>query len=271
VTGRGRSASRPSMRVGFYQYDVRFGDKRWNLDRVERAVAEGAAFDLLVLPELFATGYLFASRAEVAAAAEPVPGGETTTLLERLAHASGGYLVGGLAERDGDALYNSAVLVGPSGYVGRHRKRHLPRREAPLFDRGGEPEIFDLGGVAVGIALCFESWFPEHTRLLADRSAELLLNPANFGGPWSLDIARVRALENVVYAVTANRTGREARVGRDAHFRGESRVVSPEGEILLQAGSDETLAVVEIDPTRARDKRNLMCDDMWRERHQARA
>jgi predicted amidohydrolase len=259
------------MRAGFYQSDVKPGDKAFNLDRVASALG-GASFDLVVLTELFATGYLFASKADAAAIAEAVPGGATTSALVDLARARHAFIVGSLVEADGERLYNTAVVAGPHGFVGSHRKIHLPDLERRFFDAGANSAgLFDLDGVRIGVVVCFESWFPERCRRLALAGADILCHPANFGGTMTPDVIRTRAIENLVFTITANRIGRE-RIGDSvAEFRGESRIVDPEGTILLQAEGAETLGLVEIDPARARRKRSAVCSDFSAEIERARA
>jgi len=258
------------MRAGFFQSDVAPGDKQANLDRVAAALG-GASFDLLVLPELFATGYLFASRDAAAALAEPVPGGQTTRALADIARARQAFLVGSLVEADATRLYNTAVIVGPHGFVGRHRKVHLPEIERRFFDAGeGADDLFDLDGVRVGLVICFESWFPELCRHLALAGADILCHPANFGGTMSPAVIRTRAIENMVFTITANRIGAEGEGEQPATFRGESLVVDPEGTILLQADGGEQLGLSEIDPTRARRKSSVVCRDLLAEIDRAR-
>jgi predicted amidohydrolase len=258
------------MRAGFYQSDVRPGERTANLDCVAGALGD-ARFDLVVLTELFATGYLFASRGAAAALAEPVPGGLTTGALADIARARQAFLVGSLIEADGDRLYNTAVVVGPHGFIGRHRKVHLPEVERRFFDSGDEAsDLFDLGGVRIGLVICFESWFPEVSRHLALSGADILCHPANFGGTMSPAVIRTRAIENMVFTITANRIGAEGDAEQAATFRGESLVVDPEGAILLQAGAEEQLGLVEIDPPRARRKSSVVCRDLRSEIARAR-
>ena len=254
------------MRVGFYQSDVTPGDRQANLDRVARAVSP-VSFDLLVLTELFTTGYTFASRAEAARLAERVPSGPTTAALTELARAKQAYLVGTIVESDGSRLFNTAVVIGPHGFVGRHRKVHLPDAERRTFDAAPQEDdaLFDLGGVRVGVVICFESWFPERCRRLALAGADMLCHPANFGGTMSPAVIRTRAIENMVFTVTANRIGAEGTGEHAARFRGESLIVDPEGTVLLQAGRGERLGIVTIDAARARRKSSAVCADLLAE------
>jgi predicted amidohydrolase len=254
-----------AMKVGFYQSDVTLGDRRANLDRTAAALG-GSRFDLMVLTELFATGYGFADRADVAAQAETVPGGLTTTALVEIARSKHAFIVGSLVEADGGRCYNTAVVAGPHGYVGRHRKAHLPEIERRYFDPG-EPEaqVFDLDGVRIGLVICFESWFPEYCRRLALDGADILCHPANFGGTMSPDVIRTRAIENLVFTITANRVGGETVGGAFEEFRGGSRIVDPEGTILHEAGREEAVGLADIDPTRARTKASPVCRDFLAE------
>ena len=112
------------MKVGYVQFSPRFGDKDYNLQRAGELIREVEA-DLLVLPELFSTGYLFLFKQEVAKAAEPIPAGPTTQTLLRLAKERKVHIVAGLAEEAGRRLYNSAVLVSPRGWARTYRKSHL--------------------------------------------------------------------------------------------------------------------------------------------------
>ena len=123
------------MKAGFFQFNPTFGKKSENIDKVRHALSSASA-DLLVLPEFFATGYQFASKEEVTGLAEPVPAGETTEFLIALSQEKGMYIVAGLPERDGDKFYNSAVLTGPEGFIGRYRKTHLFFEENLFFAPG---------------------------------------------------------------------------------------------------------------------------------------
>ena len=123
------------MKVGFYQYAPVFGEVHRNLDSVLSEL-ESIQCDLLVLPELAMTGYQFISKDEVGQLAEPIPDGPTTLGLSEFAGSHNMYIVAGLPERRGNQLFNSAVLVGPSGYLGVYRKTHLFFEETLFFSPG---------------------------------------------------------------------------------------------------------------------------------------
>jgi len=244
------------MRVGVLQTEPVFGDPTGNIDRA-LALAERGSADLWVLPELFATGYQFASAEEVHALAEPVPDGPTTARLSDFCRRKECSVYAGLAEVAGDAVYNAAVLIGPEGFLARYRKIHLFADEKTWFRPGDRPfPVVDIGVARVGLMVCFDHFFPESARTLALRGADILLHAANLVMP---GIARrtmvVRAMENGVFAVTANRVGVEHRTSTPLRFTGESQIVSPNGDVLLRLSPDRVqMAVVEIDPLRARNK-----------------
>jgi len=245
------------MRVGYFQFAPVFGDVTRNLARMSQRLST-VECDLMVLPELFNTGYQFVSVDEVRALAEEIPGGPTTEQLLKLAAERRMHLVAGLAERAGNRLYNSAVLVGPAGLIGVYRKTHLFFEENLFFSPGdtGFP-VFDIGPARVGLMVCFDWFYPESARTLALKGADVIAHPSNLVLPHCPDSMVTRCLENRVFAVTCNRTGWEERGGKKRlTYIGNSEVVTPTGEVLRRAKSDqETLAVVEIDPLEARNKK----------------
>ena len=159
-------------------------------------------------------------------------------------------------------LYNTAIVVGPEGLIGKQRKVHTTQLERALFARGTQLETFVLGSATVGILTCFDAWFPEASRELCRRGAQLLCQPAAFGGPQTLELMRVRSMENRVFSATANRTGREAAGDLDVEFRGESQVVGCDGAVMGSAGRGPSTVVVDVDLSLANIKANAMCDDL---------
>jgi predicted amidohydrolase len=251
------------MKAGFVQTCPVFGDVRGNLARAE-AQLEGRSADLLVLPELFNTGYQFNSREEVLSLAESIPGGPTAQFLISLAIAKKTTLVAGLAERDVDDVYNSALIAGPSGYVGKYRKAHLFDTETNVFRPGNLPfPVFDVGGARVGIMICFDWRFPEAARTLALQGADIIAHPSNLVLPHCPQAMITRCLENRVFAITANRVGREER-GQPLEFIGQSQAVDPDGQVLYRASIDkEEVKVLEIDISKARNKKINPKNDLF--------
>jgi predicted amidohydrolase len=243
------------MKIGFVQFDPAFGDVEKNLSRVASLI-EGVEADLLVLPELFNTGYLFTSKQEAIDLAEEIPDGRTPKALLAMAKEKGVHLVAGMAERDDGRIHNSAVLVSPRGHVGTYRKIHLFYEEKLWFDPGDrEPEVFDIGLCRVGVMVCFDWFFPETTRILALRGADVVCHSANLVLPYCQDAMITRCLENRVFAVTSNRTGSEQRGGKTLAYTGRSQIVDPRGNVLCRAEREtDEVRVVDVDVTAARDK-----------------
>lgn len=222
-----------------------FGEVRANVDAALALVPAGC--DLVVLPELFATGYQFRDAAEALALAE-TPGDPDAYALARLAQYAGDTgvtVAAGLCEKAGDAVYNSAVLVRPDGSLGLYRKVHLFWDEKSIFRPGdlGFP-VFAACGTTVGLMICFDWAFPEAARSLALGGAQVILHPSNLLLPWCAETMRTRCLENRVAAATANRVGTENRTGHALLFNGLSQVVSPLGEVRERLDGASTGAAV---------------------------
>jgi len=149
------------MRVSHLQYTPTYLNTEANLARVETLI-EGISTDLLVLPELFQTGYFFKSAEDLQSVAEPIPDGPTTERLQTWASDTGAVIVAGLAEQEGDDIFNSSVLVRPTGETETYRKVHLFYEETTLFTPGdlGFP-VFDVETreghpYRLGMMVCFE-------------------------------------------------------------------------------------------------------------------
>jgi predicted amidohydrolase len=260
-----------AVRAGFVQTEPRFGDVSGNLERAERLVRGAPDFDVLVLPELFSTGYCFRDGEEVRAMAED-DRGPTVAALLRWAAARGGWVVGGFAERDGQSLFNSAAAAGPDGTVHVYRKVHLFDRETLLFDPGDHPlravELATSSGrIRAGIMICFDWRFPEAARSLALDGAEILLHPSNLVLDVCPEAMITRSLENGVFAVTANRVGADERGELAVRFTGRSQITGPRGELLARAPRHgEEVRVEPLDLALARDKRINEHNDLLRDR-----
>jgi predicted amidohydrolase len=259
------------MKVGFYQFNPEFGEVKRNLDTIAGRLTS-LECELLVLPELCTTGYQFVSTQEVEALAEPVPSGPTTQRLIEIARDRRMHIVAGLAERGDRGCYNSAVLVGPEGFVGCYRKTHLFFEETLWFVPGDTGfRVWDLGQARVGLLICFDWYYPESARTLALRGADILCHPSNLVLPHCPDAMITRCIENRVFAITANRIGTEQRGGKPAlTYIGSSEVVAPAGTVLSRAPRDrDELAIVEIDPAAARNKALTAYNDLLRDRRPA--
>ncbi|UCD11306.1 MAG: acyltransferase [Nitrospinaceae bacterium] len=258
------------MNVGFVQNDPQFGKVAHNLARLD-ALLDNQRADLLVLPELFNTGYQFTTREEALALAEPLTGGPTLDWLMKTARCTGATLVAGLAEKEGSRVYNSAVLAGADGILGHYRKAHLFDTEKSVFDPGDLPlAVFDIGAARVGIMICFDWRFPETARTLALKGADIIAHPSNLVLKHCPDAMITRCLENRVFAITADRVGAEERLaGPPLRFIGQSQIVDPDGDVLFRASPDrEEVKVLSLDIRRAREKRINPNNDLFADRRE---
>lgn len=260
------------MKIAFLQYDPVYLQVEANLDRVETLLGDADA-DLIVLPELFASGYFFQSKGDLAQVAESVPEGATTQRLVAWAQAKEAVLVAGLPERAGDQVYNSAVVVTPQGYLATYRKVHLFYQEKVHFAPGDLGfrvfDVHDRDGTAyrLGVMICFDWIFPESARSLALQGADIIAHPANLVLPHCPRAMPIRALENHVYTITANRYGQELNEGELLTFIGQSGICGPDGAVLANAPAEEDcFGVADIDPSTARDRQITPYNDLFGDR-----
>ena len=257
------------MKVGLLQTEPVFGDRDGNLERIATAVSSAEPADLWVLPELATTGYYFLSKREALDAAEPFPSGPSCEILVEMASKEACHIVCGVAERHGDEVYNSAVLVGPTGHLATYRKTHLFGTERDCFAPGdtGFPVKTLPDGTRLGLMICFDWYFPEAMRTLALAGADVVAHPSNLVLPDCQNSMPVRCRENRVYAVTTNRIGADSREGRTLAFTGRSVLTGPDGAYLAELPvADEAAVVVDLDPTRARDKTLETGNDVFGDR-----
>ncbi len=172
--------------------------------------------------------------------AEPVPG-PSTRFLGTLAQKHGYYIVVGLVERDGEAIYNTAALIGPDGRLaGKYRKLALPTGEnTGGLVPGGEYPVFPTRFGKLGIMICWDVHFPEVARGLANRGAEIIAMPIWGGDP---RLAQARAIENQIYLLTSTYSTRPRWM--------VSGLWAPSGELLMQARQWGTVVVAEVDLSR---------------------
>ncbi len=243
------------MKIGFFQFEPRFGEVRQNLEKVLRALGDAEA-DLIVLPELAFTGYYFQDRRELLSLAEDPETSPTVDRLCGLCRERDFYLVTGFAERSGGRVFNSALLIGPGGLIHTYRKIHLFNTEKEYFDPGDTPlRTVAVRGARIGIMICFDWVFPEVARVLSLEGADILCHPANLVLPVCQGAMVTRCLENRVFSITANRFGKDVRPRGEIAFTGRSQVVSPSGEILHRATADrEERFITAIDTGLSRNK-----------------
>jgi predicted amidohydrolase len=244
-----------SYLVAAVQLESKLGDLGGNRQRiVEQAIqaAEQGA-KLIVFPEMATSGYVWKDRREIAPFVETVPG-PTTQIIQSVTKKYRCYVVIGLPEVDPltGAFYNSAVLVGPEGVVGRYRKTHLFAADPRWAREGIEPiPVFETEIGRIAMLICMDAMYFEPARIAALQGADIIAFPTNWVGisnnppskTWAL-----RARENGLYWVAANRWGLE----RGAQFTGGSSVIDPEGQIQDWKLSGDCIVYGEFEPHTSR-------------------
>jgi len=254
------------MIISLYQNNPRFGEVRQNIEDIIDNL-KGINFDLLVLPELFATGYQFKDREEAISFADSAGEGETFEKIKKFAAEKDALIVYGFPELKGDKLFNSSAAVLPDGSYHIYQKTHLFFAEKEIFDPGQTGFfVFDYKAARIGMMICFDWRYPESARKLALLGAQIICHPSNLVLTTCPEAMITRALENRVFTITADRIGKEERTGKALKFIGRSRIVSPDGEVLAEMDDRQTgLIAADIDPYLADDKsitpNNSLLDD----------
>ena len=266
-----------TVRVAACQYAPKIGDLDGNRELARswalRAAGEGA--QLIVLPELASSGYVFESEGEARSSAESLSGAFVTMLTEVCVQ-HGVFVVAGLAEQGADCRYNSAVMVGPQGQIATYRKLHLYFDEKSWFAPGEGMPVVKLPFATAAMAVCFDLWFPESVRTVAMGGADIVAVPTNWTGSFKRRlyseagycqgdyVAMAAAAQNGVVMVCADRIGTE----RDVHFLGASIIVGADGwPVAGPAPRDQdALLIAEIDleeqrKARQRTPRNHLFED----------
>lgn len=244
------------MRVAVYQCPPLPLDPVANLHRLHQVAMEAKGADLLVLPEMFMTGYNIGAEA-VSTLAE-VYNGEWAQQIGRIAKAAGLAIVYGYPERTADGqIYNAVQLIDAHGErLCNYRKSHLfGDLDRSMFSPGeAELPVVELNGWKLGFLICYDLEFPENARRLALTGAELIVVPTANMIPFDFvaDVTvRARAFENQCYVAYANYCGHEG----DIQYCGQSSVAAPDGSRIALAGLDEALIVGELDRQLMNDSR----------------
>lgn len=244
------------MRVALYQCPPRPLEPAANLQRLHRVAMEAKGSDLLVLPEMFMTGYNIGAEA-VSTLAE-VYNGEWAQQIGRIAKAAGMAIVYGYPERTADGqIYNAVQLIDSTGErLANYRKSHLfGDLDRSMFSPGeADLPVVELNGWKLGFLICYDLEFPENARRLALAGAELIVAPTANMIPFDFvaDVTvRSRAFENQCYVAYANYCGHEG----DIQYCGQSSIAAPDGSRTALAGLDEALIVGELDRQLMNDSR----------------
>jgi predicted amidohydrolase len=258
------------MKLSIVQYTPTFGEKQENFRRIH-AYSEQTDADVIVFPELCTTGYFFQNKEESRFYAESLDG-ETVHFFRSMAHNHDAMVVAGFVEKDGDKVYNSALIVSPGEPLRVYRKTHLFYKERHCFDEG-DTGFFVVKhhqhDANIGTMICYDWRFPESARVLGLKGADVIVCPSNLvTNVWHIAMP-ARALENKVYVAVPNRAGEEVRGAENesVKFTGRSVIYSYNGSALAQAGAEEDeILTVEIDPLATRDKSFNALNDIFRDR-----
>jgi len=268
------------MKVGYLQFKPVFGEPDKNISRIADLI-QNKEFDLLVLPELANSGYLFSSKEELHELAEQIPG-KFCNFLQQICTERKCYIVSGICENFSKKFYNSGILVHPGGHIDIYHKIHLFYEEKLWFSPGNEPpgvyrivtpspggDAVDKVSVCIGMMVCFDWRFPETARTLALKGAQIICHPSNLVMPQCQDAMAIRALENRVFTITANRIGKDVKPDKELAFTGKSIICSPMGEVIHMGAEDtEECYVTEIDPVLALDKLVTKYNDAFADRRE---
>jgi len=241
------------VKIALAQISCKREDKNENIRRIEEITgkAKEKAADLVIFPELTLTGYVI--RDQIYELAETIPG-PSTQKIENVAKRNGVHIVFGMPELSQKAqatIFNTAVLVGPEGFIGKYRKMYLPTHsvfeEKRYFRPGYQAAAFDTAIGNIGLSICYDLYFPEVYRLTRLKGAQLLVcisaSPAVRRTYFEI-LTLARAVENSAFLAYVNLVG----VEDGLQFWGGSRLVRPTGSIRLKAKYDEEdLVIGEID------------------------
>lgn len=241
------------MKVAYVQFQPFLCNLPQTLAALDPLIRSAASADLVVLPELCNSGYNFSDYQLAYNSSEEIGKSVFIDFLCSRAKEHGLYMVSGFNERENERLYNSAVLVGPEGYIGKYRKLHLFMNEKDYFEPGnaGLP-IFDLRSIKIGMLVCFDWIYPEAWRILSLRGVDLVCHPSNLVLPgFAQKAIPIHSLINRIYIITANRIGQEGNLT----FTGLSTISNPQGEVILQASQgDPEVGLISIDIEMSRNK-----------------
>lgn len=241
------------LRIALAQISCDQGNKEKNLETIKenvvRAKREGA--QLVIFPELSLTGYVI--RDQVYELAERIPG-PSTRVVEKLAKENELHIIFGMpetCEKTQATLYNSAVLVGPNGFIGKYHKMYLPTHsifeEKRYFRPGYQVAVYDTELGKIGLVICYDIFFPEVTRLTRLKGAQLIVCISASPGirrSFFETLTAARAIENTAFLAYVNRAGIEDGL----QFWGGSRLIGPSGRIIAEAKYDEEdFVVAEMD------------------------
>lgn len=242
-----------SFNTAVIQFEPSLGNTDETISRLQPLLKQAAGADLVVMPELANSGYNFRDFDQAYDLSE-IP--EKSAFVDFLVSQSAQFnfsLATGFNERNGERIYNSALLLDGDGIKGKYRKIQLFVNEKDYFQPGDlKPEIFDVKGVNIGMLICFDWVFPDLWGSLARQGADIICHPSNLVLPGKAQKAiPVWAMVNKVFIATANRIGTEGNLT----FTGNSIIAGPSGAVLASASQDHPEVIsVDCKINEARDK-----------------
>ena len=232
------------IKLALAQISSKRENKKENLQKIEELTirAQEQASDLVIFPELSLTGYVV--RDQIYELAETIPG-PSTKKIEGIAKKTGMHIIFGmpeLSEKTKATIFNTAVFVGPTGFIGKYRKMYLPTHsvfeEKRYFRPGYQTAAFNTALGNIGLCICYDLFFPEVCRLTRLKGAQFIVaisaSPSVRRSYFEI-LTAARALENTAFLAYVNLVGIEDGL----QFWGGSRLVSPTGDVLAKAKYDE--------------------------------
>jgi predicted amidohydrolase len=232
------------VRIALAQISCKRANKEENLKKMEEIVKKfkDQSVDLVIFPELSLTGYVV--RDQIYELAEIIPG-PSTYAVEKIAEKTQTHIILGMpevSEKTKATIYNTAVLVGPKGYIGKYRKMYLPTHsvfeEKRYFRPGYQSAVFNTELGRLGLIICYDIFFPEVSRLTRLKGAQLIVcisaSPAVRKTFFEI-LTAARAIENTTFLAYVNLVGIEDGL----QFWGGSRLIAPSGRVLAKAKYDE--------------------------------
>lgn len=235
------------MEIELVQLECKDGDKAYNLNKAVDAVINSSELtDILVFPETYLSG--FPTKENLKTISEPLDGSSITRLIS-VAQQKDVAIAIGFAEEHQGKYYNTTVFITPEdGVLAYYRKTHLWLTDQGIFDAGDRYSCVEWRGVKIGFLICFDIEYPESARALGELGTELLIVTNGNMDPYAQThrtAIMARAQENQLFAVMVNRVG----LGDgNLTFHGGSCVVNPAGHLLCEAGREECIMRVNIDP-----------------------
>jgi beta-ureidopropionase len=241
------------LRLAVAQMESRVNEFERNMSKMKSLLtsAREQDVDVLVLPKCINSGYAFENREEVMSLSEEIPNGPFSKELAKWSK-HGGMVVAGLSEKTAEGPYDSGVVFSGGRHLATYRKIHLYGKDKEWFLPGKEePKVVEFNNYRFGMILGFDWAFPEVTRILALKGAQIIFHPNSLLQSYCHRAMITRSIENRIFTATSSRVGED----RGFRFIGGSQVTDPRGHVLLRMDYDEEdIAWIDIEPAAADNK-----------------